>query len=322
MFTEWGGKEIGQQSQVMSQTVDSLIELQKSKRLAGTAFWSWQDLPQFSRIDAEMRNGILESGIVTQAREPREPVVMELRRLCEQRESEQPSNVAAPEILPLRKVPWSPSRAFKSIDLSASVHDSEQTAAWQDFEHILAEYWRNTPYAENQWSRTGGKFRLWRESEIDLLGVRFQIPVVDGCVRPVVLTPAHPEITFPVGQRCSGLHVLGHISCPDGYPALGQTGSVAATVRINLQEAGAQTIPLRHGYELARGNMIYLCSRLDPVTSSAQRALRFVKDAAREVYQVLLFSAPITGQVVQSVTYRLQERAQPLLIFAINAEAG
>jgi hypothetical protein len=320
MFTEWGGKEIGQQSQVMSRTVDALIELQKSNRLAGTVFWSWQDLPQFSRIDAEMRNGILESGVVTQAREPREPVVMELRRLCEQRPSEE-SNPAVPEILPLKRAPWSPSKAVKSIDLSASVRDSGQIAAWQDFEGILAEHWRKTPYGEDQWSRTGRKFRLWKDSQIDLLGVRFQIPIVEGCVRPVVLTPAHPEITCPIGLRCSGLHVLGHISCPDGYPALGEPGSLAATLRINLQEVSPEIIPLRHGYEIARGNMIYLCSRLDPVTSNAQRALRFVKDTAREVYQILLFSVPVKGQV-QSVTYRLQDGAQPLLIFAINAEAS
>lgn len=322
MFTEWGGKEIGQQPQVMSRTVDLLIDLQQSKRLAGTAFWSWQDLPQFSRIDAEMRNGILESGVVTQAREPREPVVMELRRLCEQRPSQESPNVAVPEVLPLRRVPWSPSRTIKGIDLSATVHDSEQTAAWRDFERILADYWRKTPYGEDQWSRTGGRFRLWRDSEINLLGVRFRIPVVEGYVRPVVLTPAHPEVTLPVGVRCSGLYVLGHVSCPDGYPALGEAETAAATLRINFQDASAQTISLRHGYEVARGNMIYLCSRLDPVTSNAQRALRFVKDMAREVYQVLLFTAPIQEQLVQSVTYQLQKGAQPLLIFAINVQAA
>src|SRR6202041_2527307 len=48
---------------------------------SGTMFWSWQDLPQFSRIDDEMCNGILESGVVTEAREPRDVVSMELSRL-------------------------------------------------------------------------------------------------------------------------------------------------------------------------------------------------------------------------------------------------
>src|SRR2546430_13526276 len=48
-------------------------------------FWSWQDLPQFSRIDPEMREGTLESGVVTEGREPRQMVHMELTRLFEQR---------------------------------------------------------------------------------------------------------------------------------------------------------------------------------------------------------------------------------------------
>ena len=38
-------------------------------------------MPQLSRIDPEMSNGILESGVVTEAREIRPQIAMELRRL-------------------------------------------------------------------------------------------------------------------------------------------------------------------------------------------------------------------------------------------------
>jgi hypothetical protein len=66
--------------------------------------------------------------------------------------------------------------------------------------------------------------------------------------------------------------------------------------------------------------MIYSSSRVDPIVINAQRALQFNKDTEREVYQVLLYSVPLGGQNVQSLTYELHGRKQPILLFAINAE--
>ncbi len=82
-FTEWGGKAIGQMEIVMSHTVDRLLDLVESGELSGHVFWSWQDMRQYSRIDGEMRDGILESGVVTEGREVRDEVYRELARLYE-----------------------------------------------------------------------------------------------------------------------------------------------------------------------------------------------------------------------------------------------
>jgi hypothetical protein len=317
MFTEWGGKEIGQQKQVMPHTVDAFIDLQKTNRLAGTAFWSWQDLPQFSRIDEEMEHGILESGVVTESREPRDEIVMQLRRLCEGPAANEAA-VPSPDILPLRTVPWSPGRTQKSIELDALVRDPEQTAAWKDFEAICAEYWANFDYASNEWNKMGKRFRLWRAAEIKILGIPFRSAVIEDSVRPVVITRRHGKVTFPIKLKCSGLHILGHISCPDGYPGLGEVGEPAATLQVNTH--AGKSIPLRNGYEVARGNMIYSSSRVDPITTTAQRAMQFTKQPAREVYQVLLYSVPVENEFVESISYELQGESQPLLVFAVNAE--
>jgi len=80
-FTEWGGKAVGQNDTMMRKSVDRLIDLVETGDLSGHMFWSWQDMRQYSRIDGEMRDGVLESGIVTEAREPRDVVWMELTRL-------------------------------------------------------------------------------------------------------------------------------------------------------------------------------------------------------------------------------------------------
>jgi hypothetical protein len=65
----------------MNASVDRLISLIKTHELAGTAFWSWQDIREYSRIDGEMKDGVLDSGVVTEAREPRDAVMRELTRL-------------------------------------------------------------------------------------------------------------------------------------------------------------------------------------------------------------------------------------------------
>ena len=89
---------------------------------------------------------------------------------------------------------------------------------------------------------------------------------------------------------------------------------------IKYEDAGEQSVPLRHGYEAARGNMIYQTSRIDPIATRAQRALRYVKDSAREDYQILLYSTPVRETAVASVEYRLEPNEQPLLIFALSSE--
>jgi hypothetical protein len=146
-FTEWGGKEIGQSEQVMPHTVDMLIDLGKSGRLAGSAFWSWQDLPQFSRIDAEMSNGILESGVVTEARETRPQIAMELRRLFAGESRVRPR--VKPELLPLRHAPWTAGKQISPIDLQSTVETEEQRAAWKELETLLASYWRTQSYTSH-----------------------------------------------------------------------------------------------------------------------------------------------------------------------------
>ena len=52
IFSEWGGRAVAQSEVAMPETVNRLVDLVHRKKLAGHAYWSWQDLPQFTRIDA------------------------------------------------------------------------------------------------------------------------------------------------------------------------------------------------------------------------------------------------------------------------------
>ena len=226
-----------------------------------------------------------------------------------------------PQTVPLRWTPWSSKSQFQPIDLQ-SLSDSEAgQKAWTDLESRLAEFWSKSRLAEDQWKRTGEKLLLWQGTGIEIAGVGFKIPVVKDFVRPLALTPRFPEWEIPVGTAGVQLHFLGQVTLPTGFPVTGQAGQVAASYRIHYAGGKVQEIPLRQGFELAQANLVYEATRINPLPTTAQRVLEFVKDRAREHYQVLLFSVPTSGGKVESITCRLVGD-QPLLIFAITAELG
>lgn len=319
LFTEWGGKEIGQSEIIMPYTVDKLLDMTEKGVLAGHAFWSWQDLPQFSRIDPEMREGILESGIVTQGREPRQFVYMELARLFEGRRHVDLPAMAAPVLLPLRRSPWSPRNRVEPVDLTAPVGGERGARAWADFESRVATHWKEAGL-EHQWDRTGKGFRLWKDPAIEILGARFVTPVVDGWVRPLVLTPAFPEAEIPVGRNCTQVHFLGQVTWPGGFPLNGAAGDPVASYQLRYLNGQTKDVPLRAGFEVARANAIHEGTRIDPVATSTQRAFWFVKDWAREHYQGLLFSLPADTGRLETIRVRLIA-AQPLLLFGVSTES-
>ena len=187
----------------------------------------------------------------------------------------------------------------------------------------MAKYWsesHETGYSRNQWQRTGGKLRFWRESQIGISGIPFQSPSIDGLVRPLVLTPESPEITIPLGLNCTQLHFLGQVTLPDGFPPIGRPGELVANYSLRFAGGTTREVPLRSGIEVVRANLIYGASRIDAVATAAQRALSFIKDWAREQYQVLLFSVPVENRGVDTITARLIGFSAPLLLFALTAE--
>ena len=173
----------------------------------------------------------------------------------------------------------------------------------------MADYWANSGEAamgRNQWKRSGGKFLFWQGSDLKLQRAAFRTAVVDGYARPIVVTSDVTEINIPVGLTCQRLHFLGQITVPTGYPVWGQGGDVVASYSINYANGTRKEVPLRNGFEVARGNLIHAATRFNPVAVQAQQALIFTKDIVREEYQVLLLSVPTEGQLVSSVTCTLK----------------
>jgi hypothetical protein len=319
-FTEWGGKVIGQSQMIMQNSVDRLLDLVDSHQLAGHVFWGWNDMRQYTRIDWEMRDAVLESGVATEERELRAVPYMELSRLFEERRHVvEPADTQAREA-PLRWTPWSRKNTFLPLDLQPLADSAEGAKAWSTFEERMAKFWAASSMARDQWKRTGGKFLLWQGSEVTISGVLFRTPLINNYARPLVVTPEMPEVSIPVQQECVRLHVLGHVTFPNGFPVMGKDGEAVGSYTLRYASGKTREILLRNGYEVVRSNMVHEATRIDPEATEAQRALVFAKDIAREQYQILLFSIPVEGGKLASLHCKLNGQQPALAIFAVTAE--
>jgi hypothetical protein len=269
-----------------------------------------------------MRDGVLESGVVTEGREPREVPYLELSRLFEGRRHEYDTTITRPVVVPLKWSPWTRKSKFSAVDLQALVERPEGVRAWADFQDRMAKFWSTAPMARDQWKRTGGKFLLWQGSEVEIAGVTFRAPVVNGYVRPVVVTPGVPEVEIPVGLEGLRVHILGQVTLPAGFPVVGADGETVAVYTLRYASGKSREVPLRNGYEVAQANLISVATRIDPQATEAQRALVFTKDIAREQYQVLLYSLPLEGGRLASLHCQLRNQPSALAILAIAVEAA
>ncbi len=319
-FTEWGW-ETGHGETIFPEVhTDLLLNLIESKRLAGHCFWSWQDMRQYSRIDWPTQNGVLMSGIVTEAREIRPDWYLEMTRLFQRHHEEPWSENMQPAVLPVKWAPTKPGATLQSVDLQKVVELPDSKKSWAALEAAMRDFWPTTQMAGNQWDRTGKKFVLWQGSRLDIAGIPFRLAVVDNYVRPLVLTTEIPEVTIPIGYDCSQLHILGQVMLPVGFPTVGRRGEQAATYTIHLAGGKTQKIPVRHGIEVAQANLVLDATRIDPIATSAQRAIEYQKDVVREQYQVLLWSLQLGRGHVESLHCKLEGLQPALAIFAITTE--
>jgi len=319
-FTEWGWESVGEQDIFPERHSDLILNLIESGKLAGTSFWSWQDMRQYSRIDWPTASGILMSGVVNEAREVRPDWYLELSRLFEGRPEEEQPAIARPTLVPMQWAPASPRSTFLTVNLQALVGSAEGEKSWTWLEAELAEFWAKTSMAKNQWKRTGEKFRLWQRAELQVAGIPFHAPAIGSYVRPLLLTPEVSNVTIPINLECIRLHILGQVTFPSGFPIEGRYGETAATYTLSYAGGRSQVLPVRNGIEAAQANRIHEATRINPIATAAPRAVDFVKDVVREQYQVLLWTVPVGKERLASLNCTLQAHQQALAIFAITAE--
>lgn len=322
LFDEWGGRVIGQSTLILSEQCDRILSLMEKDKLAGEVFFSWNDFPQFARIDAEMVDGIVESGVVSESRERRNKEYSQLTQLFRGQYQEQSLQIpsSSVQLVPLRRPPWAAGAVFQPIDLQAIAELPSMDRTWHALERDLVQFWNEDWMNQGEWDRIGRWFHFWKDAPIEILGAPFHCPIKDGYVRPLAVTPEFPDMQIPVGRTCTRLHILGQVTLPSGYPMHGTPGKQVAEYRIKYRSGGLQGFSLRNGLEVCTANLIHHASRIAPEPSIAQRAILYTKDPAREHYQVLLHTLEMDGSDAESITLSLLGQQFPLLLFAITAE--
>ncbi len=318
-FTEWGWEQVGDKDIFPETHSELILDLVKAGKLAGHAFWSWQDMRQYSRLDWPTADGVLMSGIVTEAREVRPDWYMEFSALFQGRAAEPRPPDARPTLLPLKWASAQPGASFSVLDLQPFVESADGAKAWAALEDAFAKYWPNARMAGDQWKRNGGKFVLWQESDFQIGGMPFRIPVIERCVRPLLLLPGIP-VTLPVGREVGRLHILGQVTFPRGYPVIGKRGETVATYHLRYSGGRDRQIPVRNGVEVAQANLIHEATRIEPIATAAQPVMKFVKDIVREQYQVLLWTIPLEQGNLAALRCEVQAGQPAIAIFAITAE--
>ncbi len=127
-------------------------------------------------------------------------------------------------------------------------------------------------------------------------------------------------MVIPIHRVCTQLHILGQVSFPLGYPLIGRVEEPAAVYTLQYASGKIQQLPIRNGIEVAQSNCIDAATRIVPIATAAQPALQYIKDSAREQYQILLWSISTQPEELVSLRCHLNPSQPALAIFAITVE--
>jgi hypothetical protein len=309
VFTEWGGRAVGQSPVLMKLSTDEIGRLVEEGLIAGHCYWCWADMPQFSRGGVGPEDGILMEGIVTEDRRTiRAGVLAALVELFQREPRPRSAPLRAPQLLPPRTVPLSRESRFTPLALQPLLDGGEQSEAWAELESLMERFWKTEGMTVGHWDETGCTFWLWDCPEPTIGAIPFRTPVRDGRTRPVVLTPGHRRVEIPLDIVADRLHVLGNVTLPDGYPTTDTLGERAASYTVLYADGERHVVPLRWGCEIARSNMIMVAARLDPTTAHGERVVVYVKYPFREVHQTRLLTLDVKPKPIARLVCELETR--------------
>jgi hypothetical protein len=344
VFSEWGGRAIGDSPVMMQATTSRIGGLIESGRVSGHAFWSWADLPEFSREGEENKGGILVSGVVTESRVIRPGVYSSLTELFRIVPRDPDPPVRKPEVLVPVTAPLSSASRFTRVSLQSLVTDPSQRKAWDALESTMQEFFAFQGFTSRHWEETGKRFWTWSAAQLRIGPFPFQTPEREGETEPVVLNSSRPEIRIPIDATADRLLVLGNVTVPDGYPVIGNIRSTVGRYTVVYADGERQPVELRWGENVSRSNLIAVASRINPVTAHGERVILFPKDPVREVYQTRLLAIPTKPKRIRALECVFRPPAEPfvgppasthhsrgvtpatdkqsLLLFAVTAENG
>jgi len=324
VFTEWGGCMAQGNRRVLDwhcRIFAAAAAEASPRRIAGCSFWAWADYEEYSRAEFAAIDGWTVEGLVDQRRQPKPDLAL-MSQWCFEMDHPSPRPTARAEIL--LAMPPRPG-AYHCVDVSQVAGD--QAAAEAAF--ALA---RNPAIRVNYSNGLDPVLsHLPSLQRIQVAGLPFACRGGAGPASPLLLAGSRPEAVIPVGRLVRGVSILGHTAYHAAYPA-NDVSSVhhrdAETVRAYGDAAGfydfvfddgIETIALRHGVHVLRGNDIcrwWLTAPRGPETAPAVRA---VVHPSYEVLRIDLWERRWDRpRRLTEIRWRLTDQAALLTLYALT----
>lgn len=306
LFTEWGGFYVRNNEDLFMQFGAALVKFAQSRypepNLAGFIFWAWSDIFQTSRGYPACEDCILTEGLVDVYRN-KKTMYYWMAEVFNQ-VGGKPGREANINIVP-DKICLCDSGEYIAIDLSPLIKDEEQKKAW---ESSLKKAVDENPRGNKRTVLTGPVI----PEDMEGLG---ELPVRIAAGRPLVLTEEYGKADIKIGMKAEKLILLGHVTFAEGYPVRGGRGDVVAKYILKYTDGSKEEIILRNGIDFTASSTIYGPSRINPVASNVQRAMKIVIDSDWEAYQVNYAVIDANGdKTLDTITFELLDsRFAPLL---------
>ena len=322
VFTEWGGCMAQGNRRVLDwhcRIFAAAAAQSSSRRIAGCSFWAWADYEEYSRAEFAAIDGWTVEGLVDQRRQPKADLAL-MSQWCFEMDHPAPQPTARAEILltmPLR------SGVYHCLDLSQVAGD--QAAA--DAALALA---RNPAIRVNYGNGLEPVVaRMPSLERIQVAGLPFAGRGGAGPAKPLLLGANRLAAVIPVGRVVQGISILGHTAYHAAYPA-NDVASVhhrdAETVRAYGDPAGAydfvfddgvETMALRHGVHILRGNDICRWWLTSPRAAETAPAVRAVVHPSYEVLRIDLWERRwARPRRLLEIRWRLSDPAALLTLYA------
>lgn len=306
LFTEWGGWFACENEQTFTRFQKYMLDAFKNpdggRVLAGSCYWEWSDMYEFNRGLPGCIDGKLVEGLVDMYRNPRpnHKVFSDLLNASEdevepaQAQDVTPINVkAAEELVPLdcwKGQDCEAQKAFFDVQVKDGIKELRERS------HRRQLDWQIGPVLPKAFDHLGN--------------LKVNIPAG----QPLIVKD---ELTIPVNENVKGLYVLGNVSFFRGWPINGKIGDEAAVYELVYEDGSVQTVPVRNGIEMTTALACYGPSRITPIATGVEVAMRFTYDLNFEHYLFNVFEIKAEGQL-KELRIRMLDTSYSLLVYGVT----
>ncbi|MCC7147414.1 MAG: hypothetical protein IT443_13295 [Phycisphaeraceae bacterium] len=316
VFTEWGGVTTQGNWRTEKTLCDMFVRhsrVGQTLRLAGCSYWAWADYEERSRPGPAAVNGWTIEGLLDQDGQPR-PDLHILSMMCF--EMDHPPLANLPRIEVLAQAPRRTS-AWQAVDLTGIGGDQSALEKTID---------------ERRSAQGCARLRL---GKLLVNGIEFVCRDVGTLAHPLLLGPGREEIYIPIDRPVRSLAVLGHAALRGGFPRSSiQTvwsqdhepprnpGDPASEYELVYAD-GSQTVPLRHGLEILRGNDICRWWLTEPRGPETRPAVRAMLHPSYEVLRVDLWELTLDRpRFLKGLRWRLRDPESVQMLYAVSVEVA